>query len=215
MPPKSPPDSPPEILYADDHMLVAVKPADLLSVPGRADSNKDCLITRLQVLYPDALTVHRLDMATSGLMVFGRGTAAQKALSVAFSERRIAKTYIAVVAGHVTADNGEIDLPLICDWPNRPLQKVDHEVGKAALTRYSVIERAPASTRLSLEPVTGRSHQLRVHMAALGHPILGDVFYAPPPIQSLSPRLLLHAHSLTVPHPVSGEALRFEAAAAF
>jgi tRNA pseudouridine32 synthase/23S rRNA pseudouridine746 synthase len=198
------------ILYADAHLLIADKPAGLLSVPGRGEANQDCLITRLQADYPDALTVHRLDMATSGVMAFGRGPEAQRALSMAFAERRVAKTYIAVVAGHVAEAAGAVDLPLICDWPNRPRQKVDHAVGKPALTRYRVVERGEGTTRLELEPVTGRSHQLRVHMAALGHPILGDPFYAPPEVQAMSARLLLHAAALSLPHPHSGEVMRFE-----
>ncbi|MGN6424484.1 MAG: pseudouridine synthase [Asticcacaulis sp.] len=203
------------ILYADAHLLIADKPAGLLSVPGRGEANQDCLITRLQADYPDALTVHRLDMATSGVMAFGRGPEAQRALSMAFAERRVAKTYIAVVAGHVAEAAGAVDLPLICDWPNRPRQKVDHAVGKPALTRYRVLARGEGVTRIALEPVTGRSHQLRVHMAALGHPILGDPFYAPPEVQAMSARLLLHAAALSLPHPHSGETLRFESPPAF
>ncbi|MGA9658647.1 MAG: pseudouridine synthase [Asticcacaulis sp.] len=201
-------------LYCDDHMLVAEKPADLLSVPGRLPEHKDCLISRLQALYPDALTVHRLDMATSGLMVFARGAAAQRELSKAFAERRVEKRYVAVVAGQVTED-GEVDLPLIADWPNRPRQMVDHEAGKPSLTRYRILSREADTTRLELEPVTGRSHQLRVHMMAIGHPILGDVFYAPPDVQALSPRLLLHAQDLVLPHPLTGETLRFHSQAEF
>jgi tRNA pseudouridine32 synthase/23S rRNA pseudouridine746 synthase len=203
------------ILYADAHLLIVDKPAGLLSVPGRGEANQDCLITRLQTDYPDALTVHRLDMATSGVMAFARGAEAQRALSMAFAERRVAKTYIAVVAGLVAEDAGEIDLPLICDWPNRPRQRVDPAVGKHALTRYRVVERGEGVTRVDLEPVTGRSHQLRVHMAALGHPILGDPFYAPPDVQAMSARLLLHAAALSLPHPHSGETLRFTAKPAF
>ncbi|HWU48440.1 MAG TPA: pseudouridine synthase [Asticcacaulis sp.] len=203
------------ILYADAHLLIVDKPAGLLSVPGRGEANQDCLITRLQTDYPDALTVHRLDMATSGVMAFARGAEAQRALSMAFAERRVAKTYIAVVAGLVAEDAGEVDLPLICDWPNRPRQMVDHAVGKHALTRYRVVERGEGVTRVDLEPVTGRSHQLRVHMAALGHPILGDPFYAPPDVRAMSARLLLHAAALSLPHPHSGETLRFTAKPAF
>ncbi len=205
----------PEVLYADDHMLVAVKPADLLSVPGRGEANQDCLISRLQGAYADALTVHRLDMATSGVMVFGRGAEAQRALSIAFAERRVAKSYVAIVAGEMQADLGEVDLPLITDWPNRPRQMVDHEIGKPSQTRYRVLSRREGTTRVQLEPVTGRSHQLRVHMQAVGHPIVGDVFYAPPEVVALSPRLLLHAETLEVPHPVSGEPMRFHSAAPF
>lgn len=197
------------VVFADPHMVVAVKPAGLLSVPGRGEANQDCLISRLQILFPDALTVHRLDMATSGVMVFGRGPEAQRALSIAFAERRVAKTYVAVVAGQLADAAGEVDLPLICDWPNRPLQKVDHDIGKSALTRYRVLQREPEVTRIELEPVTGRSHQLRVHMAELGHPILGDPFYAPAAVRAMSPRLMLHARTLTIPHPVSGEMMSF------
>lgn len=203
------------ILYADAHLLIADKPAGLLSVPGRGPDNQDCLIARLQGDYPDALTVHRLDMATSGVMAFGRGPEAQRALSRAFEQRRVAKRYVALVAGRVTQDAGEIDLPLICDWPNRPLQKVDHHLGKHALTRWRVLARGEAMTEVELAPVTGRSHQLRVHMAALGHPILGDLFYAPPEVQAMSARLCLHACRLSLPHPLSGESMVFEREADF
>lgn len=199
------------ILHADAHLLIAVKPAGLLSVPGRGADKQDCLIARLQAAYPDALTVHRLDMATSGVMAFGRGIEAQRALSAAFAERRVAKSYVAVVAGQVAEAAGEVDLPLICDWPNRPLQKVDHERGKRALTRWRVIGRGEGVTRVELEPVTGRSHQLRVHMAQMGHPILGDPFYAPPAVRAMSGRLLLHARALTLPHPAGAETAAFTA----
>ena len=202
------------VLYIDDHMLVAEKPAGLLSVPGRLPENKDCLITRLQADYPDALTVHRLDMATSGLMIFARGAEAQRTLSKAFADRQVSKRYIAVVAGRLEGQ-GEVDLPLITDWPNRPRQKIDHEIGKPSLTRWRALAQDGATTRVELEPVTGRSHQLRVHMMAIGHPILGDVFYAPANIEALSPRLLLHAECLTLPHPVSGERLNFRSPAPF
>nr|WP_303828606.1 pseudouridine synthase [Asticcacaulis taihuensis] len=195
-------------------MLVAEKPAGLLSVPGRLPENKDCLITRLQADYPDALTVHRLDMATSGLMVFARGAEAHRTLSKAFADRQVSKRYIAVVAGRLERQ-GEVDLPLITDWPNRPRQKIDHEIGKPSLTRWRVLEAGESTTRVELEPVTGRSHQLRVHMMAIGHPILGDVFYAPADIEALSPRLLLHADRLSLPHPVSGEAMDFRSPAPF
>jgi tRNA pseudouridine32 synthase/23S rRNA pseudouridine746 synthase len=202
------------VLYIDYHMLVAEKPAGLLSVPGRLPENKDCLITRLQADYPDALTVHRLDMATSGLMVFARGAEAHRTLSKAFADRQVSKRYIAVVAGRLERQ-GEVDLPLITDWPNRPRQKIDHEIGKPSLTRWRVLEAGESTTRVELEPVTGRSHQLRVHMMAIGHPILGDVFYAPADIEALSPRLLLHADRLSLPHPVSGEAMDFRSPAPF
>ncbi len=203
------------ILFADDFMVVADKPAGLLSVPGRGADKQDCLVTRVQAELPDALTVHRLDMATSGLIVLGRGAEAQRKLSIAFSERRVEKTYVAVVAGTVALDGGEVDLPLITDWPNRPKQMIDHERGKPSLTRYRVVARMEGRTRLELEPVTGRSHQLRVHMMALGHPIAGDIFYAPPEIAALSARLLLHAERLTVPHPETGERMTFSSPALF
>ena len=202
------------VIYIDDHMLVAEKPAGLLSVPGRLPENKDCLISRLQIDYPDALTVHRLDMATSGLMVFARGIEAHRTLSKAFADRQVGKRYIAVVAGALTGE-GEVDLPLITDWPNRPRQMVDHDIGKPSLTRYRVLEKGEGTTRVELEPVTGRSHQLRVHMMAIDRPILGDVFYAPPEIERLSPRLLLHAARLSLPHPVCGEAMDFHSVVPF
>lgn len=202
------------VIYVDDHMLVAEKPAGLLSVPGRLPENKDCLITRLQADYPDALTVHRLDMATSGLMVFARGAEVHRTLSKAFANRQVSKRYIAVVAGRLEGQ-GEVDLPLITDWPNRPRQKINHEIGKPSLTRWRALAHEGTNTRVELEPVTGRSHQLRVHMMAVGHPILGDAFYAPADIEALSPRLLLHAECLSLPHPVSGEAMDFRSPAPF
>jgi len=203
------------ILFADDYMVVADKPSGLLSVPGRGPDKQDCLVTRVQVEFPDALTVHRLDMATSGLIVLARGVEAHRKLSLAFSERQVEKRYIAVVAGAVAAEQGEVDLPLITDWPNRPRQMIDHTIGKPSLTRYRVVSRQPGRTRMALEPVTGRSHQLRVHMMALGHPILGDIFYASPEVAALSDRLLLHAEQLTLPHPETGLKMTFASPAPF
>jgi len=203
------------ILFADDHMVVADKPAGLLSVPGRGADKQDCLMARIQAEFSDALTVHRLDMATSGLIVLGRGREAQRTLSIAFSERRVDKRYVAVVAGQVSADEGEVDLPLIADWPNRPKQRVDLDIGKPSLTRYRVLARQDGRTRVELEPVTGRSHQLRVHMAALGHPIFGDVFYAPPEIAEPCDRLMLHAERIAVPHPETGTKMTFASPAPF
>jgi len=202
-------------LYQDAQLLVFDKPAGLLSVPGRLPENKESLALRVQAVFPDALIVHRLDMATSGLIVMARGAEAHRALSIAFAERRVAKAYVAVVAGQAEADTGEVDLPLIADWPNRPRQKVDHQIGKPSLTRYRVLSRESDRTRVQLEPVTGRSHQLRVHMMAIGHPILGDEFYAPEAARRLSPRLLLHAEHLSLPHPLSGDRLSFHAPAPF
>lgn len=193
-----------DIVHAETELLVVNKPSGLLSVPGRGTDKQDCAAARLQARHPEALIVHRLDMATSGLLLFARGAAAQRALSLDFAERRVAKRYIAVLAGHLIgprADRGEdwaeVDLPLIADWPNRPLQKVDHAIGKPSRTRWRVLAHEPGRTRVELEPITGRSHQLRVHMQALGHPIIGDTLYAPPEAQG--PRLLLHACHLALP----------------
>ena len=198
-------------IHADDQLLVVCKPAGLLSVRGRGPDKQNCAAGQVQLTYNDALVVHRLDMATSGLMLFARGAKAQRQLSMAFEKRAVRKRYVAVVDGVVTSDSGEIDLPLLTDWPNRPLQKVDFELGKPSLTRYNVLSRdlAQNKSRLLLEPVTGRSHQLRIHLRELGHPIWGDALYAPAPVLSLSPRLLLHATSLSVCHPASNAALRF------
>ena len=199
------------ILFADDTLVIADKPAGLLSVPGRGPDKQDCLIRRVQKSFPDVLTVHRLDQATSGLIAFGRGAASQRTLSIAFAGRHVVKRYIAVVQGHPHAE-GEIDLPLIADWPNRPRQKVDHVVGKPSLTRYRTLARDTATARLELEPVTGRSHQLRVHMLAIGHPIVGDSLYAG---YEEGSRLLLHAQALSLPHPITGVVMAFEAKAPF
>ncbi|MBP7565289.1 MAG: RluA family pseudouridine synthase [Burkholderiaceae bacterium] len=216
------------VLHADDALLVLVKPAGLLSVPGRGPDKQDCLSARAQVLYPDALIVHRLDMATSGLMLMARGAGPLRALGDAFATRRVHKRYEAVVSGepqndlHASAGDGwnRIDAPLIADWPNRPLQKIDAVEGLPSLTRWRTLGRWDGSdgtlaTRVLLEPVTGRSHQLRVHLMSIGHPILGDAFYAPPAVQALSPRLLLHASEIGFDHPVSGESMRFESHAPF
>jgi tRNA pseudouridine32 synthase/23S rRNA pseudouridine746 synthase len=209
-----------ELLYVDDSLLVIDKPSGLLAVPGRGPDKQDCLAARVQVRYPDALVVHRLDMATSGLMVMARGPAAQRELSRAFAAREVNKRYLAVVAGRLEAppeDWGTIDLPIIVDWPNRPLRIVDRQRGKPSTTRWRVLGHAASGsvTRLELEPVTGRSHQLRVHLREFGHPILGDALYAPPAVQALAGRLLLHACSLRFAHPVTAEALAFECPAPF
>ena len=199
--------------YIDDALLVAEKPAGLLSVPGRGVENQDCVVARLQVLYPDALTVHRLDQVTSGLLLHARGKDMQAALSMQFEQRQVGKRYEAIVQGLVADDAGEVDLPLIVDWPNRPKQMIDHERGKPALTRWRVLARDAGAqrTRVALEPITGRSHQLRLHMASLGHPIVGDVLYGAAQAQ----RVHLHARSLQFTHPVTGEVLAFESAAPF
>lgn len=211
-----------EVLYTDDALLVLNKPAGLLSVPGRGPEHADCLSARAQALCPDALVVHRLDMGTSGLLVMARGPDAQRTLSRHFAERRVHKRYVAVVAGRPADDDLPpdawrcIDLPLIVDWPNRPRSIVDAQRGKPSVThwRWAVVDNG-ACSRLELEPVTGRSHQLRVHLQALGHPILGDELYAPEPVVNASPRLLLHACALSLPHPRTGEVLHFDCAPGF
>lgn len=185
----------PRIVHACTQIVVADKPAGLLSVPGRGPAKADCLLHRVQATYADALAVHRLDMETSGLIVLARGAAMQRKLSMRFEARLVGKAYVAVVAGAVADTCGEIDLPLIADWPNRPRQIVDPVRGKPSLTRWRRLayDAASHTSRLWLEPVTGRSHQLRVHLAALGHPILGDSLYASPAQRCAAPRMLLHA----------------------
>jgi tRNA pseudouridine32 synthase/23S rRNA pseudouridine746 synthase len=197
------------IVHVDDQVVVADKPAGLLCVPGRGPELADCLATRVQARWPDARVVHRLDMATSGLVVFGRDAAVQRALSIAFADRQVHKRYEAVVAGLLHDDSGEIDLPLGADWPNRPRQQVDPATGKPSLTRWQVLARdgAQGTTRLALIPVTGRTHQLRVHLAAIGHAILGDALYAPPAGARAAPRLLLHACALGLPALAGAPAL--------
>ena len=211
------------LLYSDEALLVFDKPAGLLAVPGRGPDKQDCLRARALADFPDALIVHRLDMATSGLVVMARGKEAQRHLSLAFEQRRVHKRYIAVVAGTLTnplPDNGwnSIDLPLMLDWMARPRSVVDHHNGKPSLTRWRIAERTnpiAGTTRLDLEPVTGRSHQLRVHLQAIGHPILGDPLYASPEQEAMSDRLLLHALEIAVPHPRTHAVQRFEAPCPF
>ena len=182
------------ILYQDEHIMVVNKPSGLLSVPGRLEEHKDSVMTRIQRDFPQAESVHRLDMATSGVIVVALNKAAERELKRQFREREPKKQYVARVWGHPQPAEGLVDLPLICDWPNRPKQKVCYETGKAAQTEYEVLEYAEDNTaRVRLKPITGRSHQLRVHMLALGHPILGDRFYATPEALAMAPRLLLHA----------------------
>jgi tRNA pseudouridine32 synthase/23S rRNA pseudouridine746 synthase len=218
-------DALPPVLHADEWLLVVDKPAGMLSVAGRGPAGEDCLHARLRRRWPDALVVHRLDMATSGLMVFARGAQAQRLLSRAFAERAVDKRYVAVVAGTPQArePDGEgwsvIDLPLAADWPARPRQKVDAASGRPSLTRWRAAGEARGArdggTRLELQPVTGRSHQLRVHLAAIGHPIVGDALYAPQPLARASPRLLLHAERLALAHPADGRSRAWRSAAPF
>jgi tRNA pseudouridine32 synthase/23S rRNA pseudouridine746 synthase len=198
------------LVFVDDSLLVVDKPAGLLSVPGRGADKADCLAARVQRVFPDALTVHRLDMSTSGLLLLARGEDMHRRLSRMFQERQIDKRYVAVVDGLLAEESGEVELPLICDWPNRPRQKVDFELGKRSLTRFRRLAMNPVdnTTRVELAPVTGRSHQLRVHMAELGHPILGDELYGGP-AEFKAERLLLHAMDLAFVHPLSGETLLF------
>ena len=196
----------PVLRHLDAACLVADKPAGLLAVPGRGAHLQDCLAARVLALHADALVVHRLDMATSGLMLFARGAEAQRRLGAAFANREVHKCYIAVVHGRIEQTEGVIDLPLMADWPMRPLQKVDRAHGKPSLTHYRVLEfdAAENTTRLELEPVTGRAHQLRVHLLAIGHPIVGDALYGPPADALAAPRrMLLHATRLVFPHPVT------------
>ena len=199
------------LAYIDDHLIVADKPSGLLSVPGRAADNQDCVVSRLQVLYPDALTVHRLDMVTSGLLLHGRGKAMQIALSKLFEARQVHKRYVALVEGQVAGQAGQIDLPLRCDWDHRPRQMVDHELGKHALTRWRLLGHEDGRSRVELEPVTGRSHQLRLHLASIGHPIVGDVMYGARP----AVRVCLHAAELGLRHPISGQVLHWVSPAPF
>jgi tRNA pseudouridine32 synthase/23S rRNA pseudouridine746 synthase len=254
-----------QTLYQDEHLLVLDKPAGLLSVPGRGADKQDCLSARAQRLWPDALVVHRLDMATSGLLLMARSPAVQRVLGNAFADRQVRKRYEAVVTGRLAAPQddagphdaglhdaglhdagphdaglhdpglhharlpsspgeepaeggwGVIDLPLALDWPRRPLSIVDRERGKPSRTLWRVLahDGPQGTTRVELAPVTGRSHQLRVHLQALGHPILGDALYAPAPVQAQAPRLLLHATRLAFAHPVDGRPLDFHSPAPF
>lgn len=200
------------MVWQDDSLLVVNKPAGLLAVVGRGVDKQDCLATRVQAEFADALVVHRLDMATSGLLLFARGAVMQRQLSRLFQERAIEKRYVAHVAGYL-ADSGEISLPLQADWLHRPKQKVDEEQGKPALTQYRRLDYDPTTntSRVQLTPITGRTHQLRVHLAAIGHPILGDLLYDGRP----APRLHLHAERLQFTHPLTGAQLDLQCGAPF
>jgi tRNA pseudouridine32 synthase/23S rRNA pseudouridine746 synthase len=201
-----------DILYQDDFLLVLNKPAGLLSVPGRGPDKQDCLVSRVQTVYPGALSVHRLDMATSGIIVLALDKDTHRQLSKHFAEREVTKQYTAVVTGRLENPQGLIDKPMICDWPNRPRQMIDYEKGKSAQTCYEIIQYTPGNntTRLMLSPITGRTHQLRLHMQSIGHAILGDALYACPEVIAGAERLLLHATSLSFSHPVSGESIHIE-----
>lgn len=205
------------LLYADASLIVANKPSRLLSVPGRGEEKQDCLVRRVQTEFPDALIVHRLDYDTSGLLVLARGKAMHRALSILFQERKVEKRYVAVVDGQMESESGEVNLPLIVDWPNRPRHIVDFNIGKPSLTLYRVVryDAEAHTTRVSLTPETGRTHQLRVHMQSLGHPILGDTLYATEQALAKADRLQLHAEFLSFTHPATGQALSFDCPAEF
>ena len=214
-----------ELIYEDSALLVFNKPSGLLSVPGKGPEKADCLRTRVQQVYPEALTVHRLDMSTSGILLMARSAELHRKLSIAFANREVEKRYIAVVDGKVIEnlpDNPAetwqlIDKPIATDWINRPLQKIDAIEGKSSQTRYKVMayDNTADTTRLELAPVTGRTHQLRVHLQSIGHSILGDHLYASAEVQAKSARLLLHASELRLAHPVSGKSLTFQCTSPF
>lgn len=214
---RPPPHTGLDILFQDQSLLVLNKPSGLLSVPGRGADKQDSLAWRVQQEYPDALTVHRLDMETSGLVVMAKNTQIHRQMSLLFQERHVQKQYIAMVDGLIEQADGKIDLPLITDWPNRPKQKIDHDEGKPSVTHYKVIalDRGQSTTRVELQPLTGRTHQLRIHMQSLGHAILGDRLYANDRVQGKAHRLLLHACRLAFRHPVTHESLHFTSEAPF
>jgi tRNA pseudouridine32 synthase/23S rRNA pseudouridine746 synthase len=206
------------LLYLSEQLIVVDKPSGLLCVPGREAGKEDCLSRRVQAEFPDALIVHRLDMGTSGIVVMGRGAKAQRELGILFQERRVRKRYQALVDGHWTAAaTGEIDLPIAVDEPNHPKQKVDRDRGRSSLTRYRLLDicASRAVSRIELEPITGRTHQLRVHMEAMGHPILGDDFYGTPASCAKAERMMLHACRIEFTLPETGLPLCIECAPPF
>ena len=211
----TPPTDPLDILHADHEILIVNKPAGLLSVPGKGPELADCLIARIQDVFPQALLIHRLDRDTSGVMVFALTPHAQRHIGLQFEKRQTKKTYVARVAGRLEPKTGTVDLPLIVDWPNRPKQMVCHETGKSAQTDWRVLKASDEESRVRMFPKTGRSHQLRVHMLALGHPILGDPFYAEGAARDDHARLMLHSEELRLRHPDGGEGVRFRAKAPF
>lgn len=210
-----------DLIYEDSALLVFNKPSGLLSVPGKGPEKADCLRTRVQQVYPEALTVHRLDMSTSGILLMARSAELHRKLSIAFQDREVQKRYVAVVDGLMQENSSQewqlIDKPIATDWINRPLQKIDPIEGKPSQTHYKIVnyDAATDTTRLELAPITGRTHQLRVHLQWLGHPILGDHLYASPEVMTKSARLMLHASSLTIKHPVTGEEIHWFTAAPF
>jgi tRNA pseudouridine32 synthase / 23S rRNA pseudouridine746 synthase len=211
----APPGDPVRIVHADDQVVLVDKPAGLLSVPGKGEHLADCMIARLQRIHPEALLVHRLDLDTSGIMVFALTRHAQRVLGLQFEQRQTKKVYLARLWGHLSPREGTVDLPLTVDWPNRPRQHVNHETGRPSQTGWRVVRHDPdGTTRVRLYPLTGRSHQLRVHCQSLGHPILGDPLYATGPARAF-PRLMLHAESLKFRHPDSGKGIAFSVPAPF
>ena len=210
----NPPTDPLVVLHDDHEVLLVDKPSGLLSVPGKGAHLQDCLIARVQAVFPTALLVHRLDRDTSGVMIFALTPYAQRHLGLQFEKRQTKKTYVARVFGEMTEKTGTVDLPLIVDWPNRPKQMVDHENGKQAVTDWRVVRSSADETRVRLMPKTGRSHQLRVHMLAIGHPILGDPFYSEGEARD-HPRLMLHSETLQFRHPDGGKGHRVTAKAPF
>lgn len=210
----NPPQDPLVVIHADHHLLLVDKPSGLLSVPGKGEHLADCLLARVQKAFPEALLVHRLDRDTSGVMVFALTQQAQRHLGLQFEKRQTKKTYVAQLHGHLEPKDGTVDLPLIVDWPNRPRQMVCHDTGKEAITDWKVVRYSDDQTRVRLFPKTGRSHQLRVHMLAMGHPIMGDPFYATGEALE-APRLMLHAETLQLRHPDGGKGMRFTAKCPF
>lgn len=207
-------------MYRDDDIIVLSKPSGLLSVPGRSEDHQDCLETRVREQFPNALLVHRLDLETSGIFLMALNKPAQAHINLQFEKRRTQKEYIACVWGHVEGDNGRVDLPLCCDWYNRPRQMVSYDHGRPSQTDWEALERGQlpcgnSFTRILLKPITGRSHQLRVHMAEIGHPILGDVFYAHDDAEYAVDRLQLHAEKLTIYHPKDNSLVTFTDKAPF
>lgn len=205
----NPPTDALEILFEDEHIIAVNKPANLLSVAGREPHLADCLESRLHDIYPGIQVVHRLDHATSGVIIFARTKAARRALGIQFEKRETAKTYIAEVWGHVAAARGYVDVPIIVDWEKKPKQRVSFKYGKPSRTYFTVLERREDTTYMRLEPYTGRTHQLRVHTLVMGYPIIGDRFYATGNALAAADRLHLHSAELTVTHPDTGERISF------
>lgn len=203
------------VLYADDHIVVVNKPSGLLSVPGRGPDKQECLGLHLESLYPDIKIVHRLDMDTSGLMVLARSAEVHKHLSRQFQERQTQKTYHAICSGKPSLQSGCINLPMRCDWENRPRQMIDFKQGKGAQTFWQLLTQANNRFLVELTPITGRSHQLRLHMKSLGHPILGDNLYADPNSLQQASRLMLHAKTLCFTHPITEQKMQFDCPSLF